>query len=467
MVPPLLVVAVAEDRDRLAERGPDVVEVDPAAITLTITSNAPGSGTSISSTWKASLGSPSRSGRITHAAIFSGNSPGWTSSFDTSAISTANVTPAFVVVDGWIVFKARRRQVASGDATTTKSSMEASEHPQLPIEPGRTDGTVRVLGDRLAIEDLTINDPEASRVVRERAEAGEEPARTVRRAVEIGTRVLDREDTAIEVDYVRREFERLARSTARPSRRPTARRSSGSRRLRRALGGDEGPGALGEALETHSEELSEQIAQTFGEDREGAVQAQIKRMLEERDEEFLRRLTADDERNPLGPMLSTLRTWARERKEDQDLRDEKLEQKLDDLLNRAAELAGLEQSREALEEAEEAGTRKGRSFEERVDRALERIAATRGDASTHTGGEGAEGGGKKGDTLIELGAANGPAAGRIVFEAKDKRLSKNDTWRELNEAIDARAASFAVLVVAGEDRVPRVGRPWSSTRATS
>jgi hypothetical protein len=333
--------------------------------------------------------------------------------------------------------------------------MEASENPQLPIEPGRAEGTVRVLGDRIAIEDLTINDPEASRVVRERAEAGEEPARTVRRAVEIGTRVLDREDTAIEVDYVRREFERLARShgeTVEETHREAVERIEEG--LRRALGGDEGPGALGEALETHSEELSEQIAQTFGEDREGAVQAQIKRMLEERDEEFLRRLAADDDRNPLGPMLSTLRTWARERKEDQDLRDEKLEQKLDDLLNRAAELAGLERSLEALEEAEEAGTRKGRSFEQRVDRALERIAATRGDASTHTGGEGAEGGGKKGDTLIELGAANGPAAGRIVFEAKDKRLSKNDAWRELNEAMDARAAAFAVLVVAGEDRVP-------------
>jgi hypothetical protein len=89
---------------------------------------------------------------------------------------------------------------------------------------------VRVLGDRLAIEDLTINDPEASRVVRERAEAGEEPARTVRRAVEIGTRVLDREDTAIEVDYVRREFERLARSHSETVGRPTARRSTGSRR---------------------------------------------------------------------------------------------------------------------------------------------------------------------------------------------------------------------------------------------
>ncbi|HSD22760.1 MAG TPA: hypothetical protein VLB79_00380 [Solirubrobacterales bacterium] len=336
--------------------------------------------------------------------------------------------------------------------------MEASER-QLPIEPGGP-GSVRVLEDRIVIEDLTITDRETARVVRERAETGEEPARSVRRAIEIGTRVLDREDTAIEVDYVRREFERLTRAaneTIEERNREAVERIEDG--LRRALGGEEGPGALGQALDAHTEELSESIAATFGEDREGAVQAQIKRMLEQRDEEFLHRLTAEDERNPLGPMLATLRNWARERKEDQDSRDEKLEQKLDELLNRASELAGLDQSREALEAAEEAGTRKGRSFEERVDRALERIASMRGDASSHTGGEGAEGGGKKGDTLIELGAAHGPSAGRIVFEAKDKSLSKNEAWKELNEAMAARAASFAVLVVAGEDRIPSGREP--------
>lgn len=335
--------------------------------------------------------------------------------------------------------------------------MEASEKPQLPLEPpaGSGSGSVRVVEDRIVIEDLTIADQETARVVRERAESGEEPARSVRRAIEIGTRVLDREDTAIEVDYVRREFERLTRvhsETVEETNREAVERIEEG--LRRALGGEEGPGALGQALDSHSEELAEQIADTFGEDREGAVQAQIKRMLDERDEEFMRRLSADDERNPLGPIMTTLRAWARERKEDQDSRDVKLEAKVDELLSKAAELAGLDQGREALEESEEAGTRKGRGFEDRVDRALERIAATRGDASSHTGGELAEGGGKKGDTLIELGAANGPALGRIVFEAKDKRLSKNDAWRELNEAMDARAASFAVLAVAGEDRVP-------------
>src|SRR4029453_16670456 len=73
-------------------------------------------------------------------------------------------------------------------------------------------------------------------------------------------------------------------------------------------------------------------------------------------------------------------------------------------------------------EAEDAGTRKGRSFEERVHEAIERIASTRGDAATHTGGDAAEGGGKKGDTLVELGAAEGTAAGRVLFRSEERRV---------------------------------------------
>jgi len=339
--------------------------------------------------------------------------------------------------------------------------MEASEKPQLPLDErvapdsGAAEPSVRALGDRLVIEGLTIADGRAARVVRERAKSGEAPADAVTRAVEIGVRVLDREDAAVEVDFVRREFEQVTHahreSVEQKNREAVERIEKG---LERALGSGDTQGALSEALESHTGELAELIATTFGEDREGAVQAQIKRILEERDEEFTRRLAVDDERNPLKPLLAGLRSWTKERREDQDQRDEKLEQKLDDFLSRTAELVGLDTAREAIEEAEEAGTRKGRSFEEQVDRALERIAAARGDSSSHTGGEGAEGGGRKGDTLIELGAADGPPSGRVVFEAKDKRLSKNDAWRELNEAMAARAAAFAVLVVAGEDRVP-------------
>src|SRR4051794_7806603 len=68
-----------------------LLKFTPAAITRTVTSKAPGSGTSISSSWKASIGSPWRSSRITHAAIVAGSSPGSTSICATRLGSTATI----------------------------------------------------------------------------------------------------------------------------------------------------------------------------------------------------------------------------------------------------------------------------------------------------------------------------------------------------------------------------------------
>src|SRR5215210_7736824 len=70
-----------------------LLKFTPAAITRTVTLNAPGSGTSISSSWKASSGSPWRSSRITQAAIEAGSSPGSTSSCATCFVSIATLSP--------------------------------------------------------------------------------------------------------------------------------------------------------------------------------------------------------------------------------------------------------------------------------------------------------------------------------------------------------------------------------------
>ena len=70
-----------------------LLKFTPAAITRTITSKAPGRGTSISSSWKASVGSPSRSARMTHAAIVEGSSPGSTSSWAIWLVSTDMAEP--------------------------------------------------------------------------------------------------------------------------------------------------------------------------------------------------------------------------------------------------------------------------------------------------------------------------------------------------------------------------------------
>ncbi|HEX2435565.1 MAG TPA: hypothetical protein VHI76_02840 [Solirubrobacterales bacterium] len=337
--------------------------------------------------------------------------------------------------------------------------MEASEKPQLPLDggdPGASAGAVRLLEDRLVIEGLTVNDERAARVVRERAEAGQSPPQTVADAVEIGARVLDREDATVEVDYARREFEAMAvthREQIDAVNREAVERVEAE--LRRAFGsGDDEAGVLGQALEVHSSGLSESLAELFGEGRDSAVHARISEMLERRDREFLQRLSAEDELNPIRPLLTTLREWARERRADQDARDEKLEVKLDQLLQEAAALAGVQRGNEEITAAIEAGTQKGFEFEDAVHEHIERIASARGDAAHHVGTVSNEAGSKKGDTLVEIGGAGGPARARVIFEAKDKKLSRNDAWKELDAELEGRDACFAVLVVSGESKLP-------------
>ena len=56
--------------------------------------------------------------------------------------------------------------------------------------------------------------------------------------------------------------------------------------------------------------------------------------------------------------------------------------------------------------------------------------------------------------MVELGGATGGALATIVFEAKNKKLSKNDAWAELAACLRERDAEYAVLIVAGEDKIP-------------
>jgi hypothetical protein len=309
--------------------------------------------------------------------------------------------------------------------------MEASEKPQLPLD-GIDQGAVRAIGDRIVIERLEMSDERAARVVRERAEGGQAPGETVTKAIEIGARVLDTEETAVNVDYVRAEFERHA----------------GALRER-----------LSRLLESGDEQLAERIAQTFDGNRDGSVQQEIDKLvgeaLEEQRLKIAKLFSAEDGANPLTDFKAAVVRGFKALDERQQNEGEANRKRIEALQRQVIELREREDADERVAAEAERGTAKGFTFEERVHDAIERIASARGDCAAHTGGEGAEGGGKKGDTLVELGAADGPCTGRIVFETKDaERLSKNKAWAYLNEAMERRAASFGVLVVAGEERIP-------------
>jgi hypothetical protein len=68
-------------------------------------------------------------------------------------------------------------------------------------------------------------------------------------------------------------------------------------------------------------------------------------------------------------------------------------------------------------------------------------------------------GGRKGDVVVAIDACAGPPRGRIVFEAKDRKLSKNEALAELDGAIETRSADFGVLVVPSDDELPARTHP--------
>jgi hypothetical protein len=304
--------------------------------------------------------------------------------------------------------------------------MEASE--KLTTEES---STVRAIDGRLVIEHLEVEDERAARVVRERAESGQPPSETVTKSIEIGARVLEREGTAAEVDYVRAEFGKHTAELAEK---------------------------LVKLIDGGNDLLAEEIAKSFGTDRQGTVQHQIKEMLdrfaEAQRDTLARQFSAKDGTNPLFDFKDGVVRVLKEAEARRQRESEESRKRIDALTREIVELKERDDADRRVADAEEAGTRKGLTFEDNVHEAIERIASARGDAASHTGGERAEGGGKKGDTLVELGAADGPSGGRVLFEAKDKKLSRNDAWRELNEGMAARAAAFGVLVVAGDERVP-------------
>jgi len=309
--------------------------------------------------------------------------------------------------------------------------MEASENPQLPLDEGPGGGIVRALDDRLVIADLTVSDKRAARVVRERAEDGAPATETVTKAIEIGARLLEDEGTVANVDYVRRELE---------------------------AGLAEVKGQLGETVEDGAEALTEQLTKAFGLERSDSVQAQIKEIVvaeaRQHREALMSSLTAEDPSNPLVGMqvrIGKAMLEAEERHRQETARTNELIGKLKEELARANERHAAD---ERVAEAEEAGTRKGRTFEELVHAAIEEIATGHDDVAHHTGDESSEAGGKMGDTVVEIGGALGTGVATVVFESKNKKLSKNDAWTELNGCMAERDAAYAVLVVAGDDKVP-------------
>jgi hypothetical protein len=296
---------------------------------------------------------------------------------------------------------------------------------------------VRIFGDRLLVDGLVVEDECA---VRGASEA-EDPARFVRDAVEIGARVLDREQTEQGIEHFRVEAEKVEAAFTEKARTVAEYFSS----------------KVDEALGPESGHLTKALQHHFSDDSAGAVQHRVKAVLEEvmtkQRDELRRQFSAEDGSNPLAAFQRQSLAVMRQAFDQQSAHlravDERMASMQAELARERAEKVGALE----LDAERQRGTAKGRSFEELVSDAVDTLALPQGDVAEAVGDQ-KESTGKKGDVVVQIGACHGPARGRIVFEAKNSRMTRPKALEELDAAKAERGADYAVLVVSSEEKVP-------------
>ena len=150
---------------------------------------------------------------------------------------------------------------------------------------------VGIVGDRLVVHDLDVQDECAVRLVRERDKAGDDPAKTVRDAIEIGARVLDREQAAANSEYVKTEFERASRELEREF-------TDKARTVAEHFGTK-----VDEVFGPESGRLARDLEKLFGEGSSASVQNRVRELVSEAlvksREDLVRQFSAADGSNPL------------------------------------------------------------------------------------------------------------------------------------------------------------------------
>ena len=297
-------------------------------------------------------------------------------------------------------------------------------------------------GDRVRIDGLEIQDETAARLVSESSE----PDRVIEDAIEIGARVLDREQTAANAEFVKTEFEKVSKNVENEF---GDRAKAVSEELARKVD---------EVFDPESGHLSRSLEELFSDGSATAVQHKVKQIVTEamqKSREDLRRQfsSADGADNPLAEFKEATVRELRRSSSEQQTSQQRLMERMGELEKQLQGLRDEKQKLEELAEERERGTAKGRTYEEAVCEVVDRIAVVHGDVADPVGDEPGTGG-KRGDVLVGIDAASGPDCGRIVFEAKDKRLSKAAFYNELDESMQQRVADYAVLVVPDPEDVP-------------
>jgi hypothetical protein len=307
---------------------------------------------------------------------------------------------------------------------------------------------VAVIGDVVVADALAVRDRCAVDLVRERSEAGADPAAVLVDAIEIGARVLSREQAEVNADFVRTEFEKVSREVEDAF-------TDKARTVAEFLGK-----RVDDVFAPENGHLAKELERLFGAESSVAIQHQLRTVMAEQSarmrEDLLKQFSSADAHNPLADFKAGTMAAMRRAAEQQDTNLKALNEQISALKGEVVKLQG-ERERQAEVAAEHArSTAKGRPYEEAVFDAVDAIAQARGDDCDAVGDLPGSGG-RKGDVLVGVDGCAGPARARIVFEAKNAYVPKNKAVAELDAAMEQRDADYGVWVVPSEELLPGRG----------
>jgi hypothetical protein len=292
----------------------------------------------------------------------------------------------------------------------------------IPLHP-----TVRLEGDRIVIERLSISDPTLAAFIGERPPAERGPI--AERALRIGLIALQDAGVTVNVDAVRTEFERMMRQAEQVNERA----ASALEQTLRANFAD-GDGRLPRTLEKFLGDrgaLRSMVDELFDERKRDSAIGRIGTMLER---------YFDGDSSKLAHLLDPTRLNSPMHQFRQEMAAgfKGLEERLV-AIEAAAAARGAERARSAA---------KGLDFEDLLADMLGEIARGSGDLLDRTTLEaGSVMRSKKGDFVLTIDTAVARGCDlRVVIEAKDRPMSARAMREELREARENRGAAVAVAV---------------------
>lgn len=323
--------------------------------------------------------------------------------------------------------------------------MSGERAPEIvPISSANRPTQVEIVGDRIRIASLEVVDRALAGYLESRSP--EDRAETVERAMRVGLMALQSASGSIDVDHVRRAFDKLLADAGESNKKATA-------------------------------EVEEILRKTFANEG-GALPATLERFLGDKGALalFTKDLFDENRRDSaLGKLNTILGTYfdgdasklahlldpTREASPLNGFRAE-IAKRFDDVLLKIVE---LDASQKAAKGERKKGTAKGTDFESRVIAEFTELLRATNDEIEGTGGvAGAVPDSKKGDAVITINGRDASASVlRIVVEVKDKTMTGPAIEKELAEARENRKAEIALMVFS-EAAAPAGAAPFVISR---